>query len=207
MDVNLPAILAISVIALLSPGPAVLVITGTALSRGRAQALFVAFGVMTISLCWSATAAFGLAAIMLAHAWVFEAVRLAGGVYLLFLAWRAARSAFRDHSPVAAEARPMTLRAAYLRGMAVHLTNPKPVLFFGSLFALAVPPGAPPATLLLVMGTVAIPSLVIFCGYAFAFSIPRMVAFYGAARRWIELGFAMAFGIVGVRVLASRSPL
>ena len=126
MDVSLPTIFVISVLALMSPGPAVLVIVGTALGQGRARALGVAMGVMTGSLLWSAAAAFGLGAIMLAHAWAFEAVRIAGGAYLLFLAYRSARSALRR-----GELRPSTvmvssLRAAYLRGLAVHLTNPKP---------------------------------------------------------------------------------
>lgn len=206
MDVSLPTIFMIAVIALLAPGPAVLVIIGTALSQGTRRAMGVAAGIVTVSLMWSALAAFGMAAMIFANAWILEAVRIAGGLYLLFLAGRSALSALRPGLPQPSVAALSSLRAAYGRGLAVHLTNPKPVLFFGSLFALAVPPGASVETLLAVIATVAVPTVLVFFGLAIAFSRPGMVRLYAGARRWIEAAFAIAFGVIGVRMLASRVP-
>ncbi|MEN1729536.1 MAG: LysE family translocator, partial [Pseudomonadota bacterium] len=70
MDVGLPTIFVIAVIALFAPGPAVLVIIGTALSQGAGRAMGVAAGIVTVSLMWSALAAFGMAAVMFANAWI-----------------------------------------------------------------------------------------------------------------------------------------
>ncbi len=46
------------------------------------------------SLIWSISAALGLGAIMLANAWVFEIIRYFGAAYLMYLAYKSARSAF-----------------------------------------------------------------------------------------------------------------
>ena len=204
MEPNLPAIFLVSAIALLSPGPAVLAIISTALSQDRLRALYLAAGVMTGSLMWSAAAAFGLGAIMFAHTWVFEAVRFFGGLYLLFLAYRSARSALLHKELTVSRMNLSSPGAAYRKGLAVHLTNPKPVLFFGSLFALVVPAGSSPTTLLTVMATVAVPSAIAFFGYALIFSHGAIAAHYLRARRWIEGMFAFAFGVFGLRVLTTR---
>lgn len=204
METNLLAIFLVSSVALLSPGPAVLAIISTALSQDRTRALCLAAGVMTASLMWSAAAAFGLGAIMFAHAWVVETVRILGGLYLLFLAYRSARSACLHKNLAVSKLSLTSPGAAYRRGLIIHLTNPKPVLFFGSLFALMVPAGSSPLTLIAVMGTVAAPSAIAFFGYALVFSNGAITVRYLRARRWIDGLFALVFGALGLRVLTSR---
>ncbi|WP_430398775.1 LysE family translocator [Ferrovibrio sp.] len=93
--INLPLILAAALLATGSPGPATLNIAGTAMTAGRPFALAVAGGVATGSLMWSTAAAFGLGAVMLANAWLFELLRYAGAGYLIFLAFKSARSALK----------------------------------------------------------------------------------------------------------------
>ena len=210
MTVDLFAIALVSALSLLVPGPAVLLVIGTALGNGRRTALVMVLGVMMASTMWSAAAAFGMGALMLANAWAFEVVRYAGGAYLLFLAWRSARPAWRGHAAVTVRgngaAQPMLARTAFLRGLAVHLANPKAVLFFGSLYALAVPPGASVGSLALVMLAIGVPGLVIYALYAVLFSVPSIAAGYVRMRRGAEAVFALAFGALAIRVLTSRMP-
>ena len=94
-EVNLPLILLAALVATASPGPATLAIAGTSMASGRRYGLALAAGVTTGSLAWSVAAAAGLSVVMLANAWVFEAMRYAGAAYLLFLAFKSARSALR----------------------------------------------------------------------------------------------------------------
>ena len=139
-DINLPFILGTALIAVASPGPATLAIAGASMAQGRKHGLFLASGISTGSLIWSSTAAFGLAAIMLANVWLFEAMRYVAGAYLLFLAFKSARSALTKSVPSNAQAtQPTNARQSYLKGLAIHLTNPKPILFFGSLYHWAFP--------------------------------------------------------------------
>ncbi|MEM7675230.1 MAG: LysE family transporter, partial [Myxococcota bacterium] len=79
MTVDLFVIVLVSALSLLVPGPAVLLVISTALAKGRRAALVTVLGVMAASTLWSAAAAFGMGALMLANAWALEVVRYAGG--------------------------------------------------------------------------------------------------------------------------------
>jgi len=203
-DVNLPLILLAALIATASPGPATLAIAGTSMDSGRRYGLALAAGVTTGSLTWSIGAALGLSAVMLANAWVFEVMRYAGACYLLFLAFKSARAAFRKSPPRAERVIVPSLGAAYRRGLLLHLTNPKAILFFGSLYAVGVPAGASPAALALVIGAVGLQSLLLFHGYALLFSSPPLAAGYARLRRGCEAVFALAFGAAGLSILTAR---
>lgn len=201
--IDLPLILIAALIAGASPGPATLAIAGTSMTSGRRAGLALAAGITTGSLMWSVSAALGLGALMLAHAWVFEVIRYAGGAYLLFLAVKSARAAL---TPKTLQTRTVTGRPAalFVKGLALHITNPKAVLFFGALYAVGIPAGASPATLLTVIAAVGVQSLLVFHGYALLFSLPAMTRIYMAARRWFEGAFAIGFGLAGLKVLTAR---
>ena len=201
MDLTLSAIFVVALVAVASPGPAVLAIIGAALAQGRRPALALAGGVMTASLVWSFTAALGLAAAMSAHATLIAALRFAGGAYLLYLAYRSARAALRDSALVPIEASRVGLAQNYRRGLILHLANPKPILFFGSLFAIVAAEGASPSRLLIVVAVVALPSAAVFFGYAILFAYRPLVDLYRRLRRWIEGAFALVFAVLGIRLL------
>lgn len=204
-SINLPLILAAALVAAGSPGPATLAIANASMAHGRRAGLALASGVTTGSLCWSVVAAFGLGAVMLAHAWLFEAARYLGAGYLIFLACKSARQALRPHQ----DAVPGTLDAptgsrAFRRGLALHLTNPKAILFFGSLYSIGVPKGASAGDLLWIILAVGVQGAVIFHGYALLFSNRHMVNCYLRLRRLFEAVFAAAFAAAGVKILTSR---
>lgn len=202
--INLPLILAAALLATGSPGPATLNIAGTAMTAGRPFALAVAGGVATGSLMWSTAAAFGLGAVMLANAWLFELLRYAGAGYLIFLAFKSARSALKPGDVAPKAVQYGSLRRAYAGGLALHLTNPKPILFFGSLYAIGVPPQTSPLTLLIIIGAMALQSTLVFAGYALLFSSAPAVRAYLRLRRWFEGLFTLAFGYAGFKILTAR---
>ena len=97
-----------------------------------------------------------------------------------------------------------TLRAAYLKGLLLHLTNPKAVLFFGALFAIGLPADATPGALATVILAIGVQSMLVFHGYALLFSRPGMIRRYERLRRWFEAAFALAFGAAGLKILTTR---
>ncbi|MCA3594823.1 MAG: LysE family transporter [Methylobacterium sp.] len=202
---TLAILLAAAFLSTASPGPATLMIAGTAMQQGRLFGLATASGVLTGSLIWSVAAAMGMAALMLRHVWLLEALRYAGAAYLLYLAWRSARSALRPTPDQALPAMAGSLRKAYLRGLALHLTNPKAILFFGSLYAIGLPAETSPAGLMAVIAAIGLQSFLIFHGYALVFSTPAIARGYAGMRRGFEAAFAMLFGYAGLKVLLARS--
>lgn len=149
-ELNWPLMLGAGIIASASPGPATLGIAGTSMRHGRRAGLSLSAGIMAGSYIWSATAAFGVGAILLAHVWVLETVRYCGGAYLIWLAARSLRSAM---VPGAGEMANMPApRGHFMAGLALHITSPKPILFFGTLFSIGVPAGTGAGELALVRG-------------------------------------------------------
>lgn len=203
-EVNLPLILLAALLSTASPGPATLAIAGASMSNGRRNGLAMAAGITTGSWLWSVSAALGLGAIMLANAWAFEIIRYFGACYLLYLAYRSARSAFSGSSSVVISQRVQTAKSAYFHGLGLHITNPKAILFFGALFSIGMPAGASGNTLALVIGAVGLQSCLIFHGYAILFSSRSMSRGYARLQKWFDCAFAVAFGLAGIKVLTTR---
>lgn len=202
-ELNLLAILLAALAASLSPGPASLAVAGTSMARGRKAGLLLTVGIMVGSLTWSLAAALGLGAVMLTHAWVFEIIRYAGAAYLLYLAWRSAKSAFSN-----GEAETKTIdggiRQLIVRGAALHITNPKSILFFGALYSIGIPADASAGQLFLVVAAVGLQATIVYSGYALLFSAPATMRFYLHLRRWFEGLFAISFAFAGLKVATAR---
>ncbi len=203
-SLNLPMILLAVLVATGSPGPATLTIAGTSMHSGRRYGLALASGVTTGSLMWSVAAALGLGALMLANAWILEIIRHAGAAYLLWLAWKSARSALTRGELRTMDAAATSLGQAYMKGLALHLTNPKAILFFGSLYAIGIPADATPLMLATVIAAIGLQSFLVFHGYALLFSNSVITRLYMKLRRAFEAVFALAFGVAGVKVLTAR---
>lgn len=188
-----------------SPGPATMGIAGTAMSAGRTSALAFAAGILAGSASWGIAAALGLSAVMLANVWLFEVLRYVGAAYLGWLALKALRRALQPNG-VAAAGTPFSgsARTLFAKGMAVHLTNPKAILSWGSIYALVAPADATPATLFGYFGLLYAGSFIIFPGYALLFSSDRVVRGYRRASRWFDLAFAGFFGFAGYKILTAR---
>jgi len=203
LEVNLPLILLAALVASVSPGPATLALAGTSMASGRTSGLALASGITTGSLMWSIAAALGLGAIMLANAWVFELIRYFGAAYLMFLAYKAARSAL-SQKDLATKSIKGGKRSLYAKGLALHLTNPKAILFFGSLFSLGIPPGTGVEQLAVVIAAVGLQSFLVFHGYALLFSSRAMTTVYLKLRRWFEGAFAIGFGAASFKILTAK---
>lgn len=192
-------------IAVASPGPSTLAIMGTAMRQGRLPAMAMALGVMTGSLVWASAAAAGLSTLLARHAEALFAIRIAGGLYLLWLAVRSARSALAARPSQLTTAPASGLTALYRRGILLHLTNPKSILGWVAIMSLGLTPDAPPAILPAILAGCAALGLVVFTGYAALFSTVPMGRAYLKARRWIEGALALVFGSAGLKLLLSRT--
>lgn len=202
-DLNLTLILMAALVASASPGPATLALAGTSMASGRKAGLALASGITTGSLIWSISAALGLGAVMLANAWVFEVVRYFGTGYLLYLAYKSARSALSDKD-IALRSMKGTPAKLYSKGLLLHVTNPKAVLFFGALYSIGVPSGASIGDLSVVIIAVGLQSALVFHLYAIVFSSRTMTTAYLRARRWCEGLFAIGFGVAGFKILTAK---
>ncbi|WP_127104600.1 LysE family translocator [Pararhodobacter zhoushanensis] len=191
--------------AVASPGPSTLAIISTAMTQGRIPAVVLALGVMTGSMVWAGLAATGLSALLTTYAQALVAIKIAGGVYLLFLAYKSARSALSASAPSQLPSARMTAGALYRRGVLLHLSNPKSVLGWVAILSLGLGPAAPAHSAQILIAGCAVLGVAVHVGYALLFSMPQVTRAYRAARRWIDGALALLFGLAGLRLLGARA--
>ncbi|MEP3351495.1 MAG: LysE family translocator [Marinomonas sp.] len=203
-DIQYGLILMAALVATGSPGPATLAIAGTSMNFGRRHGIVMALGILTGSFIWSFSAAFGMAALMYANAWLFDIFRYFGAAYLLYLAYKSFKSVLSPKELILKKTATLSLRGAYLRGLAIHLTNPKVILFFGALYSMGVPSTVGIEGLLSIILLVGLQSICLFIGYAMLFSYAPVRHFYFKMSRVFDTVFAFFFGVAGVKILMSK---
>ena len=119
-------------IAAATPGPGIAAIVARVLGRGPKGALAFTAGVALGDLVWLTFAVAGLAVLAQTFNWLFLAVKWAGVLYLLFLAWRMWRAPAK---PADGAVLPQTERRAtlLLAGLSVTMGNPKVMVFYLAL--------------------------------------------------------------------------
>jgi len=193
--------LAAYLLATISPGPATLAIMATSAHRGRQAGLKLSSGIFCGSIFWGLCAAFGLATVMSQFAGAFMALKIVGGLYLLWLAFKALRSAFTPQASL--EAREVrSSKSYYLQGLAIHLTNPKAVLAWVAILSVGVQPGAPIWQTVAMFAGCAMLGFTVFGGYALLFSTQRAQTLYLAARRPIDAVVGVLFGAAGLKLVS-----
>jgi threonine/homoserine/homoserine lactone efflux protein len=192
----------IHLLASISPGPAFVVSVRTAAAEGFRPAAAYAVGVGLGSLVWAAAAMLGLALLFEAAPALLAALKVAGGLFLIWIAvatWRHAE----DPLPVAATgAAPRGLASALRLGLLTQLANPKTAVFFGAVFVGLVPPGTAAPTLALLLVVIFVNEALWFALVGRLFSLDRARTAYGRGKRWIDRAFGGLIGALGARIAA-----
>ena len=194
-------------LAIASPGPNILAVIGTSMSVNRASGMALAMGVATGSFTWALLTVFGLSAVLATYASALLVIKIFGGLYLLWLAYKSFKSALSKHDIEAKELAGgrRTPLGYFQRGYIIQMTNPKAALAWIAIISLGLQEGAPLwVGAVIVLGTFVL-SIVIHLLYAVAFSTPVMVRIYGKARRGIQAVLGTFFALAGLRLLTSRS--
>lgn len=193
-------------VAAAAPGPATVATAATAMAQGRAAALAFGAGLSLGLAMWGLAAALGLGALLIHSSVAMTVLRLLGGAYLLYLAFRAARSALSS-APITPPAEARLARPWMLarRGFLLNASNPKAVLAWVAVLALGLPAGTGAAQLWAAFAVCAVLGALVYAGYALAFSLAPLRAGYARARRGVEAATALVFGAAGARLIAGRT--
>ena len=122
-----------ALILVLTPGPNMIYCVSRALCQGRAAGLISLAGVLLGFVMHLMAAALGLTALLIAVPFAFDAIRLAGAAYLLWLAWQAVKP--NGTAPFEARLLPHDSPAKlFSMGFLTNLLNPKVAMFYLSFF-------------------------------------------------------------------------
>lgn len=210
----LPILLQIAVIYLVaaaSPGPNFFMVTQLSLAGRRGLGAASALGVCTASMLWVTLAMLGLAAVLQKLEWLYEGVRIAGALYLMYFGLKLLRSSARPNPPPreAHDTAPAPHGAAawlraYRSGFVTCATNPKSCAFWTSVFAAMFPAHPPLWFYGTVFATIGSLSASWYCGVAFMFATERTQRGYRKLRRPIDALCGAALVGLGAKLVAER---
>jgi threonine/homoserine/homoserine lactone efflux protein len=187
-----------------SPGPSFVMVMRTSLARSRADGVAAAFGMGIGGVVFCTLALLGMRAIFVQAPFLYLGFKIAGGAYLLYLAlrmWMGAKQPFAAEAGAAA--RPQIARS-FLLGLATQLSNPKTLVFYGSVFAL-LPADLPAWT------TLALPAIIMaietgwYMIVALVFSLPQPRAVYLRWKTWVDRCAAGIMAALGLKLIFSSA--
>jgi threonine/homoserine/homoserine lactone efflux protein len=200
------AILAIAgslAIGAASPGPSFVMVVRTAVAKSRRHGLAAALGMGIGGVAFCALALFGVQAVFARAEWLYAGFKIAGGAYLLFLAFRIWRGAAAPLDVATTAMKPEGALRSFALGLATQLSNPKTLVFYGSVFAALLPRHLP------VWGYFVLPPVVMmiesgwYTLVALAFSLSRPRAVYLRWKRWIDRCAATVMAGLGLKLIFS----
>lgn len=128
----------VGVLAALSPGPDFVVVMKNSLGLGRKYGVVTALGVASALIVHITYTILGFSIILEKSAVIFNLIKLAGAIYLLWLGYKGIRSkSYSENSnEVRVEKKLQTsIGQGFREGFLCNLLNPKAPLFFLSVFS------------------------------------------------------------------------
>lgn len=193
-------------LAIASPGPNVLAVIGTSMAVGRSSGIALALGIAAGSCSWAVLTITGLSALLATYGTALTAIKVFGGLYLLFLAYKAFKSAMSTKLIEAKgfKGKPRKALDYTMAGYAVSMTNPKAVLAWIAIISLGLKPNAPVWVGAAIVAGTSILSAAIHIVYAVAFSTRSVAQIYFKSRRIIQAILSIFFAVAGIRLLISQ---
>lgn len=182
------ALIAVLTPAILSPGPSIIAATQMAFAQGRDKALPYGIGLAFGASLWCLFALFGLAVVFKLYPPLFQTAKIAGGLYLLYMAyglWRAARQPL----PPAADRR---FGNGFAGGVILSLSNPKPALFYSAVILTLFPDPHGAAFVVAIYATALATEVFWYATVTISMSTNTMRKRYFAAKFWIDTIAALA---------------
>ncbi len=186
----------------ISPGPAVLMSARTGVTEGMRTGAFLALGIGLGAVVWALLALSGLAVLFRIAPALLWAFKIAGGLYLIYMAWGMWRRAPEPLADLTA-APPRGALSAFRLGLTTQLSNPKPAVLLSAIFVGMVPPGTPVwvlAALLVYLFTVETTWNTIVARI-FSFQTTRRA--YIGAKTKIDRSFGGMLALLGVKIAAT----
>jgi threonine/homoserine/homoserine lactone efflux protein len=141
LDGQVLAFCGVALVLAVTPGPDMALVLRNSLRGGRPAAFRTIAGIFVGLIGWGLATALGVAAILAASTTVFTMLKIAGGLYLVYLGVQTLRSLRRNEPVVPPRGR--RLGSPFRQGLVTNLLNPKLAVFFTTLLPQFISEGDP----------------------------------------------------------------
>lgn len=127
----------------MSPGPTSIYVAKNSIAISRKHGLYTAFGTGTGAAIFGLLAVLGLQALLLAVPSAYLVLKICGGLYLLWLAYKIIKHAKEPIEMDQSVSSQMSFRRAFTTGLITQLANPKIAIVLASIFTALLPKDIP----------------------------------------------------------------
>lgn len=184
-------ICALHFVAQLSPGPDVLLIAKSAASTSRANSLKVIFGISVGILVWVALTLLGFTVLIEHFPWIQQLLMLVGGLFLARMGWAMLQEGLKQRQPnVLLEDESVDTAKTknyFLLGLMTNLANPKTLIYFSSVFSLALSASASTHLKTQLAFIIPIQTFLVFSGLMLVLSLPKIKIAYQRSGSYIDI--------------------
>ncbi|APT87339.1 MULTISPECIES: LysE family translocator [Corynebacterium] len=190
-----------NLIAAMSPGPDIILITRIA-TKSRRHAVAAVLGIQVGVIMWCSLTVLGAAALLRTFPSILGLIQLVGGTWLMWMGWNMLRTGWAARTSPAvdlesAEASVGRLRYAFVQGMTTNLSNPKIVLFLAALIAPLLPAHPSLGLAVLLIASLVISSFLLFLVISFVISTNKIRRRMLRAGPWIDVAAGIFFIVAG----------
>jgi RhtB (resistance to homoserine/threonine) family protein len=201
---ELLTVISLTVVVAIVPGPDFAVVLRNALIGGRLAGIMTALGIALALGVHVAYALAGIGLIVSQSIFLFNALKLIGAAYLIFLGVTMYRTASKDMPAEGALAGMPPLKA--LRwGFFTNVTNPKATMFALSVFLQVTSPATPLWTQIGYGVIMASGVFLWFVLVTFFFTLPAVRLQFTRAKLWLERSFGVLLTLFGIGIAVTTN--
>ncbi len=197
-------VLPIALVAFISPGPDFLLISSLAMQRGRLAGFAAAAGNALGVMIGALLCMLGLGYVLAEMAWLVTAIKIIGGLYLIYLGIQLWKSSLKSKNKPVSDVGMSKKKNPFVMGFVTNMTNPKALAFNTSVFALAIKPGTTFATQAVIVVGMGLMGLIWFSCVTFGLSTARVRQGYLRFSKWIDRVAGTFLAFFGLRLLLSQ---
>ena len=183
------------------PGPDIVAILARALSHGFKNTLALISGILFGHALWTVAAALGLVVLVQTLGSAFVVIKFAAAIYLIHLAWNLWNA--HTEATLSSADNSNDRRSGFISGLLISLSNPKAMIFFGTVMPTVLPiANLTVLQLVLVLFLSTTTMFIVFGAWAAVASRARIALQNASSRRALNRGSALALAGAGIAIAA-----
>ena len=183
-------ICALHFVAQLSPGPDVLLIAKSAASTTRRNTLKIIAGISVGIIVWVMLTLMGFTVLIEQFPWIQQVLMLIGGLFLAKMGWamlKGGLSALKQSTELNTATSSEASKNYFMLGLFTNLSNPKTLIYFSSVFSLALSSSAGTDIKTQLALIIPVQTFLVFTLLMLILSIPKIKVLYQRAGSYIDL--------------------
>jgi len=184
----------------MSPGPSFLIVAQAAMSKSRSEAIAISLGMGTGAAIFAILASIGLYVVIENVPWLYVLLKIAGGFYLCYLAYKIWKSSKLESNNKIENNNVNGIYKSFLLGLLTQISNPKTAIVFGGVFAAFLPSSVPAYSYLILC---ILSFIVDACWYiivSLILSTPKAQNTYSKYKKKITTVFSGFMGLMGLKL-------